>query len=172
MTVVSHDNGENVGSVSIFVAAGSRNESAQTAGSAHFLKALPFQVSPFMFLGSPFSKSTANFTNVFITREAESLGYQFGSAVCRENVVYNTSFLRERFSRATERLVEVVTGKLRNGMLTPAPAFFDWELRDNAENIAKDIAALKANHQLCTSFCTRVLTNFSIVEGGSWRPLP
>jgi hypothetical protein len=44
VTVVSQDNCESVSHVSVYVAAGSRNETAQTAGTAHFLKSLPFQV--------------------------------------------------------------------------------------------------------------------------------
>ena len=42
--VVSQDHGEAVSTVSIYAAAGSRNETADTAGAGLHLRSLPFQV--------------------------------------------------------------------------------------------------------------------------------
>lgn len=125
VTVVSQNQGEGVGTVSVYVAAGSRNETAKTAGVSHFLKFLPFQ-------------STVGRTNMYIAREAENHGYQLLSCANRENLGYHVHFLPNQLGTAAGSLVDTVV----------APAFFDWETRDNTENIHNDLDAVKGDNQL------------------------
>ena len=115
VTVVSSDAGELLSSVSIYAAAGCRNETSKTAGSAQFLKALPFL-------------STKSKTNVYIAKESESLGVKYSSTANRENVGLHATFLKGHLDSAVKSLVDTVS----------TPTFWDWEVTDHAATVAME----------------------------------
>lgn len=99
ITVISEDNGSALTTVSVVVAAGSRYETAATAGAASLVETMAYQ-------------STVNRSGLWITRETEAAGAQLSSSFDRENISYTAKFLRGEYNLVMDNLSDAVTGQL------------------------------------------------------------
>ncbi|CAG8622022.1 8614_t:CDS:2 [Funneliformis mosseae] len=95
VSVVSVEDNAPASSVSLFVKAGSRAESTDNVGVAHFLKNFAF-------------KNTKGKTAFRLTREAEFLGGILSANLTRESLILSGEFLREDLSYFLEALSDVI----------------------------------------------------------------
>lgn len=102
LTVISSDDHGPVSSVTAFVRAGTRYETAATIGTTQFTQTMAFQ-------------DTVNRTGLWIKRETENLGISTGTSYDREYITYNATSLRHEMPRAVDNLADAVTGPLFNG---------------------------------------------------------
>lgn len=120
ITVISEDGGVPLSTVLVVVAAGSRNETVSSAGSASLIHAMAYQ-------------STKNRSGLWITRETEAAGADLSASFDREVISYNCTFLRNETSIVLDNLADAVTGQL----------FLNHELQDG-------ISRATASANVCT----------------------
>ncbi|RIA99138.1 Metalloenzyme, LuxS/M16 peptidase-like protein [Glomus cerebriforme] len=95
VTVVSIEDNAPASSVAVVVKAGSRAESTDNVGVAHFLKNFAF-------------RNTKDKTTFKLTRQAELLGGILSANLTRESLIISSEFLREDLSYFLETLTDVV----------------------------------------------------------------
>ncbi|KAJ2359022.1 ubiquinol-cytochrome c reductase core subunit 1 [Coemansia erecta] len=108
--------------VSLVINAGSRHESIETAGAAHFLKAFGF-------------RNTRTRTSFRTIREAELNGAQLAAEATRENVVYRVQCFRD----AVPYFVDVL------GDVAAATRFAEHEFRDVARVVEFEALSARAD---------------------------
>ncbi|KAJ1848868.1 ubiquinol-cytochrome c reductase core subunit 1 [Coemansia sp. RSA 2708] len=94
--VAALGNDSGLASLSLVVNAGSRFETAETAGAAHFLKAFGF-------------RNTQGRTSFRTIREAELNGAMLSAEATRENIVYRVECFKEAVPYFVEVLAELAT---------------------------------------------------------------
>lgn len=84
-----------VAAVGVFIGAGSRNETLETSGSAHFLEHLHF-------------KGTTNRTRRQLEMEVENSGSQLNAYTSREHTLYHMLTFPDGFSKSVEILGDMI----------------------------------------------------------------
>lgn len=84
-------------SVGVFIGSGSRNETLESSGSAHFLEHLMF-------------KGTSNRTRVQLETEVENLGMQLNAYTSREHTVVHS----QCFPKDTAKAIEIIGDMVSN----------------------------------------------------------
>ena len=84
-----------VAAVGVFINAGSRNETLETSGAAHFLEHLMF-------------KGTKRRTRVQLEKEAENLGLQLNAYTSREHTLFHTLSFKDNLSKSVEILGDMI----------------------------------------------------------------
>jgi processing peptidase subunit beta len=87
--------------VSVFIKCGSRNETIETSGTAHFLEHLHF-------------KGTANRTRTQLELDVENMGGQLNAYTSRENTSYTMTVFKNNVPKAVEILGDMLTNSLYN----------------------------------------------------------
>lgn len=83
-------------SVGCFIGSGSRNETLESSGSAHFLEHLLF-------------KGTSNRTRVQLETEVENLGMQLNAYTSREHTVVHAECFKKDTAKAVEIIGDMIT---------------------------------------------------------------
>jgi len=87
--------------VGVFVNAGSRNETLETSGVAHFLEHLHF-------------KGTSKRTRVQLETEIENVGAHLNAYTSREHTLYHMQVFKNDLPRAVDLLGDILTNSLYN----------------------------------------------------------
>ncbi|KXS19583.1 LuxS/MPP-like metallohydrolase [Gonapodya prolifera JEL478] len=101
--VATEDNPGHFVSVGIYIDAGTRYETDDTAGCSHIMDRMAF-------------KSTANYTSTALVQELESLGGNVIAHSSRESIIYQSSL----FPKDVPRLVRIFSQVLRYPLFLPA----------------------------------------------------
>jgi processing peptidase subunit beta len=102
MRVASESNGGDTATVGVWIDAGSRYETAETNGTAHFLEHM-------------FFKGTANRTRQSLEVEVENMGGHLNAYTSREQTVFYAKVPKENVPRAMDILADI----LQNSQITP-----------------------------------------------------
>lgn len=87
--------------IGVFIGAGSRDETIETSGSAHFLEHLHF-------------KGTTNRSRTQIEQEVENLGAQLNAYTSREHTLYHMQVFNKDQHKAMDVLSDMLTNSLYN----------------------------------------------------------
>ncbi|CAI2366411.1 unnamed protein product [Moneuplotes crassus] len=87
--------------IGVFIGAGSRDETIETSGSAHFLEHLHF-------------KGTSNRSRTQIETEVENLGAQLNAYTSREHTLYHMQVFNQDQAKAMDVLSDMLTNSLYN----------------------------------------------------------
>lgn len=87
--------------IGVFIGAGSRDETIETSGSAHFLEHLHF-------------KGTSNRSRTQIEMEVENLGAQLNAYTSREHTLYHMQVFNKDQAKAMDVLSDMLTNSLYN----------------------------------------------------------
>lgn len=99
LQIASHDNGSDVSTVGLWIAAGSRSESPATNGVSYFLEHMIF-------------KGTLNRTQLQLESEIEALGAQLGAHTSREQIAYFARCLTKDVPAVVDILADAVQNPL------------------------------------------------------------
>ena len=84
-----------VAAVGVFINAGSRNETLETSGAAHFLEHLSF-------------KGSKRRTRVQLEKEVENLGMQLNAYTSREHTLFHTVSFKNNLAKSVEVLGDMI----------------------------------------------------------------
>lgn len=87
--------------IGVFIGAGSRDETLETSGSAHFLEHLHF-------------KGTSNRSRTQIEKDVENLGAQLNAYTSREHTLYHMQVFNNDQAKAMDVLSDMLTNSLYN----------------------------------------------------------
>jgi predicted Zn-dependent peptidase len=87
--------------VGVFIGAGSRNETVETSGAAHFLEHLHF-------------KGTKKRTRTQLEKEVENMGAQLNAYTSREHTLYHMLSFKNDVGRSVEILGDMLTSSTYN----------------------------------------------------------
>ncbi|XP_037406516.1 mitochondrial-processing peptidase subunit alpha-like [Triticum dicoccoides] len=110
--------------VGLYIDCGSMYETPGSSGASHLLERMSF-------------KSTTNRSHLRLVREVESIGGNVSAIATREQMCYTY----DAFRAYVPDMVEVLIDSVRN------PAFLDWEVKEQLEEMKAEIAEFSANPQ-------------------------
>eukprot|EP00267_Zea_mays_P031643 XP_008664141.2 mitochondrial-processing peptidase subunit alpha [Zea mays] len=122
--IASETSSSPAASVGLYIDCGSICETPASSGVSHLLERMAF-------------KSTVNRTHLQLVREVEAIGGNVSASASREQMSYTYDALKSY----TPEMVEVLIDSVRN------PAFLDWEVKEQLQNIKSEIADVSANPQ-------------------------
>ncbi|OQU78332.1 hypothetical protein SORBI_3009G204601 [Sorghum bicolor] len=122
--IASETSSSPAASVGLYIDCGSIYETPASSGVSHLLERMAF-------------KSTVNRTHLRLVREVEAIGGNVSASASREQMSYTYDALK----CYTPEMVEVLIDSVRN------PAFLDWEVKEQLQNIKSEIADVSANPQ-------------------------
>uniref|UniRef100_A0A804Q433 Mitochondrial-processing peptidase subunit alpha n=1 Tax=Zea mays TaxID=4577 RepID=A0A804Q433_MAIZE len=122
--IASETSSSPAASVGLYIDCGSIYETPASSGVSHLLERMAF-------------KSTVNRTHLRLVREVEAIGGNVSASASREQMSYTYDALKSY----TPEMVEVLIDSVRN------PAFLDWEVKEQLQNIKSEIADASANPQ-------------------------
>lgn len=94
-------------SITIYIKCGSRNESEETSGTAHFLEHLHFKVITMSNL-----KGTGRRNRERLETDVENFGGQLNAYTSRENTSYTINAFHEKTEKSVEILGDMLTNSL------------------------------------------------------------
>lgn len=89
----------NISSISVFIKCGSRNETPESSGTAHFLEHLHF-------------KGTINRSREELEIGVENIGGSLNAYTSRENTSYMMTVFKDDLSKAVEIVGDMITNSL------------------------------------------------------------
>ena len=125
VTVATYDNNSPIAQVSIVFRAGSRNETYDTQGTAHYLR-----------IASGLSTSCSS--SFAITRNIQQLGGNLITTVDRESIAYTLQITRNNLCDALKFLEDVAVKQV----------FKPWEVSDELPRLEYEIATLPESTQV------------------------
>jgi len=136
LRVTSQDNGGDVCTVGLWIAAGSHCETPSTNGVSHFIEHMIF-------------KGTQNRTQAQLESEIEGLGAQFGAETSRETISYYAKCLKKDVPAVVDILADAVQNPL-----------FDEEaiekersvILQEMENVSNDLEAVVMDYLHATAY--------------------
>lgn len=111
-------------SIGLYINCGSIYERPDTCGVSHLLERMAF-------------KTTLNRTHFRIVREVEAIGGNVNATASREQMCYTFDAMKTNLPEMVELLIDCV----RN------PAFLDWEVKEQLQNVKEQIAQSFNNPQ-------------------------
>ena len=111
-------NGSQVAAVGVFIGAGTRQETLESSGAAHFLEHLHF-------------KGTTNRTRRQLEMEVENTGTQLNAYTSREHTLYHTLSFPEGVSKSVEILGDMLCNSI----------YDNWHLENEKDTIWQELEA-------------------------------
>ncbi|XP_002738516.2 cytochrome b-c1 complex subunit 2, mitochondrial-like [Saccoglossus kowalevskii] len=125
MTVASLENNSPISKVGIVVNAGSRYESADNLGVAHYLRACAHLTS----------QGASSFA---ITRGIGDIGGSFDVTTTREHAIYSVQTLRGKLDKAVNYMTHAIS----------SPSFRPWEVEETLSRIQFEVGLAKQQPQI------------------------
>ncbi|XP_076757847.1 ubiquinol-cytochrome c reductase core protein 2 [Xylocopa sonorina] len=119
ITIAAHDTNSPIAQVSIVFRAGSRNETYDTQGTAHYLRIAA-------------GLSTSSFSSFAITRNIQQLGGCLLTTLDRESIAYTLQITRNNLTDVLQYFEAAVT----------KPLYKPWEITDELQRVKYDLTCL------------------------------